>query len=210
MQPRLKLRAIHSKPPGRAWYRYATAVAVPTTLLGLDARLVRLKKVRGPVQAKARPLGRFSLADQIATKLAFHAGQLAAAPYNGRMAKILLVDDEQDASRAVAFYLEKSGHQVTCAANGRDALREVLNDLPDVVLLDLVMPLMDGGSFLEVVRTHLRFDCLPVVVVTGMEDDPKLERMRQLGISGTLIKGKAKVQEIKTVLESAAATAKVR
>jgi len=122
------------------------------------------------------------------------------------MAKILIVDDEQDASRAVAFYLEKSGHQVTCAANGRQALLEVLTDMPEVVLLDLVMPLMDGVSFLEVVRSYLHFDWLPVVVVTGMEDDPKIDRMRELGINGTLIKGKAKVQEIKAVLEAAAAS----
>ena len=125
------------------------------------------------------------------------------------MTKILIVDDERDAARAVGFYLEKSGHQGACVANGREALLEVLSALPDVVLLDLQMPLMDGVSFLEVVRSYLHFDSLPVVVVTGMEDDPKLDRMRQLGINGTLIKGKATVQEIKRVLEEAAAVGSV-
>ena len=121
------------------------------------------------------------------------------------MAKILIVDDEQDASRAVGFYLEKCGHQSTCVANGQQALLQVLTDKPDVVLLDLFMPLMDGMSFLEVVRSYLRLESLPVVVVTGLEDDPKLDRMRELGIHGTLIKGKATVQEIKSALETAAA-----
>ena len=120
------------------------------------------------------------------------------------MAKILIVDDEPDASRAVGFYLEKCGHDVTCVGNGREALTQVLTNMPDVVLLDLVMPLMDGLSFLEVVRSYLHFESLPVIVVTGMEDDPKLDSMQRLEVSGTLVKGKATVQEIRFALEAAA------
>jgi CheY-like chemotaxis protein len=126
------------------------------------------------------------------------------------MAKILIVDDEPDASRAVGFYLEKCGHRVTCVPNGREALVQVLTAMPDVVLLDLIMPEMDGVSFLEVVRSYLRLVSLPVVVVTGMEDSPILDRLRQLKVTSTLIKGRATVVDIKNTLEAAAEAGKAQ
>lgn len=121
----------------------------------------------------------------------------------GSMAKILIVDDGPDASESLARYLEKSGHEVTCAANGRDALAQVITRPPDVVLLDLLMPEMDGPSFLEVVRSYLRLQSLPVVVLTGLSDSPMIDRARFLKVNSILMKGKATPDEIKAALEEA-------
>src|SRR5437868_5941207 len=82
------------------------------------------------------------------------------------MANILIVDDDADARESLAVLLRDSGHTATCVPNGREALARVLADVPDVVLLDLLMPDMDGPSFLEVVRSYLRIQSLPVVVFT--------------------------------------------
>src|SRR4051812_29334186 len=88
------------------------------------------------------------------------------------MAKVLVVDDNEDARESFADMLRCAGHEVFCAPNGREALSHVLAQLPDVVLLDLLMPEMDGPSFLEVVRSYLRIQSLPVVVLTGLADSP--------------------------------------
>src|SRR3954471_590262 len=112
------------------------------------------------------------------------------------MAKILLVDDNEDARETMAVVLRGAGHEVVCVPNGREALAVLLADLPDVVLLDLVMPEMDGPSFLEVVRSYLRIQSLPVVVLTGLSDSPMIERSRALNFNSILVKGKAAPDDI--------------
>src|SRR6185436_17611154 len=103
----------------------------------------------------------------------------------------------------LGLFLRGRGHAVTCVPNGREALTLVLTDLPDVILLDLLMPEMDGPSFLEVVRSYLRIQSLPVVVLTGLGDSPMIERARALRVNSILVKGKATPDEILKALEEA-------
>src|SRR5690349_1398988 len=98
------------------------------------------------------------------------------------MAKILIVDDNTGDSATLAIFFRKAGHQITCVPNGREALTQVLSDTPDVILLDLILPEMDGPSFLEVVRSYLRIQALPVVVITGLVDSPMIDRVRALKV----------------------------
>ena len=119
------------------------------------------------------------------------------------MAKILMVDDSEDDRESLAKLLRASRHEVTCVPNGREALMRVMTELPDVILLDLLMPEMDGPSFLEVVRSYLRLQSLPVVVLTGLADSPMLDRARFLKVNSILIKGKATPEDIQKALEEA-------
>src|SRR5688572_7919786 len=102
------------------------------------------------------------------------------------MARILIVDDNCDSSEGLAKIYRPSGHEVTCVPNGREALLQVLQRTPDVVLLDLMMPDMDGPSFLQVVRLYLRMQDLPVVVLTGFTESPLIERALHLGVNSVL------------------------
>src|SRR5687767_14133667 len=99
------------------------------------------------------------------------------------MARILIVDDDGDAGASIGKFLEMSGHETKYVPNGREALVEVITSTPDVVLLDLVMPEMDGPSFLEVIRSYLRIQSLPVVVFTGLGESPLAERARSLHVN---------------------------
>lgn len=119
------------------------------------------------------------------------------------MAKILIVDDDADARESLAVVMRARGHTVTCVPNGKDALAQVLTALPEVVLLDLLMPEMDGPSFLEVVRSYLRIQSLPVVVVTGLGDSPMIDRARALRVNSILVKGKATPDDILQALQEA-------
>jgi CheY-like chemotaxis protein len=122
------------------------------------------------------------------------------------MAKILIVDDDADGRDTMAVNLQDAGHTVKCAPNGREALSLVLESQPDVILLDLMMPEMDGPSFLEVIRSYLRIQSLPVVVLTGLSDSPMIERARALKVNTILVKGKASPEEILKALEEALIT----
>lgn len=119
------------------------------------------------------------------------------------MADILLVDDTPAAIEPVAKYLANAGHAVTCVSNGREALVRVMDRLPDVILLDLMMPEMDGASFLEVVRSYVRLKALPVVVLTGLSSDPMIDRVQALHASFILAKDKASLAEIRQAVETA-------
>ena len=65
------------------------------------------------------------------------------------------------------------------------------------------MPEMDGPSFLEVVRSYLRIQSLPVVVLTGLGDSPMIDRARALRVNSILVKGKASPDDILKALEEA-------
>ena len=119
------------------------------------------------------------------------------------MAKILIVDDDADARESIAVLIRERGHAVTCVPNGREALASVLADMPDAILLDLMMPEMDGPSFLEVVRSYLRIQSLPVVVLTGLGDSPMIERARAAKVNTILVKGKASPDDIVHAVEEA-------
>ena len=112
------------------------------------------------------------------------------------MATLLIVEDDTDGRDALCAYLERAGHTVHCAANGKDALASVIAEPPDLVILDLFMPEMDGGNFLEVIRSYLRLQSLPVIVLTGLPDSPMVERARHLRVNTILVKGKATLEEI--------------
>jgi CheY-like chemotaxis protein len=119
------------------------------------------------------------------------------------MAKVMIVDDAADASEALGRYLEKSGHLVRCVPDGREALAQVILDVPDVVVLDLLMPEMDGPSFLEIVRSYLRLRSLPVVVLTALGESPMVDRARASGVSSVLVKGRAAFPDVKRAVEEA-------
>src|ERR1041385_998762 len=120
------------------------------------------------------------------------------------MTKILIVDDTPDSGELLARFLESSGHEVASVPNGREALARVITNPPDVILLDLIMPEMDGPSFLEVIRSYLRLQSLPVVVLTAHQESPMIERVQHLKVNAVLVKGKASPEDIQKALEEAA------
>jgi CheY-like chemotaxis protein len=71
------------------------------------------------------------------------------------------------------------------------------------VLLDLMMPEMDGPSFLEVLRSYLRIQSLPVVVLTGLAESPMVDRAQSLKVNSVLLKGKASPEDILRAVEEA-------
>ncbi len=119
------------------------------------------------------------------------------------MPYILVVEDDPDQRDLVTRLLKGAEFDVEAATNGKDALSSVLLRMPDLVLMDLFLPEMDGPSLLEVIRSYLRLQSLPVVVLTGLGDSPIVERARQLKVNAILVKGKATPEDIvRTVRES--------
>ena len=89
------------------------------------------------------------------------------------MTRILIADDEADILRMVKFRLTNSGYNVLEASNGGTALELVIQEQPDLVLLDVMMPVMDGFQVLRQLQENIRTRQIPVIMLTakGQERD---------------------------------------
>jgi CheY-like chemotaxis protein len=112
------------------------------------------------------------------------------------MARIFFIDDDASCLEVISKYLGKFGHAVECMDNSRNALEQVICHTPDLVILDLCMPKFDGCSLLEAVRSYLRLQALPVIILTGISDGPMIERARAQEVKTILVKGKATMEQI--------------
>jgi PAS domain S-box-containing protein len=90
-----------------------------------------------------------------------------AKPMSLTPAHVLLVDDDDDIREIMEMSLRGAGYEVRSAANGREALDEVAKEIPDIVLLDMMMPVMSGPEFLAAVRADDRYREMPVLIVTA-------------------------------------------
>lgn len=80
---------------------------------------------------------------------------------------ILSVDDEQDVTDLVRFHLTKAGCEVLTAATGREALALVQQRRPDLILLDLMLPDVDGFGVCEILRSHANTAAIPIIILTA-------------------------------------------
>jgi CheY-like chemotaxis protein len=126
------------------------------------------------------------------------------------MGQILVVDDDSDTAEATAEFLRRSGHNVRSVPNGREALAALSEAIPDVAVLDVRMPEMDGITFLEVMRCYLRWESVPVILITGFPDDPRLTRAHKLGVKRVFTKAAFQFQELAEVIESLLSEQQVR
>ena len=123
------------------------------------------------------------------------------------MATVLIIDDNADSRAAVAVFLEKAGHVVRRADNGRVALEAVHDDVPDAVLLDVRMPQMDGIAVLEALRSYLRWATVPVAIFTAYPEDPRLWHVDKRGVARVFVKSRVSLDELLAWVERCAVRA---
>lgn len=119
------------------------------------------------------------------------------------MARILIVEDDAESCMPLATFLRGKGHTVDCLPNGKEALVSIISQPPDLIVLDMFMPEMDGAGLLEIMRSYLRLQSLPVIIWTGLPESPLVERARHLKINDVLVKGKATLDDMLTAVEMA-------
>jgi two-component system alkaline phosphatase synthesis response regulator PhoP len=104
------------------------------------------------------------------------------------VAEVLIVDDDPDARGMLAFTLVDSGFQVREAKDGEDALEELRAHTPDCILLDLMMPRLDGFKVLEAMRAEHLAVGIPVVVFSCKDEERSFVRVWELGADDYLTK----------------------
>ena len=125
--------------------------------------------------------------------------------------RVLLVDDYPDAREMYSEYLKFSGFDVVEAANGVEALQRALDHSPDIILMDLSLPVMDGWEATRRLKADRRTARIPVVALTGHALAGISEGARRAGCDAFVTKPclpEDLVKEIRKVLEQPSSTSK--
>ena len=104
------------------------------------------------------------------------------------MPKVMVVDDEPDLVRLVEFILQKEGFDVVACSDGRMALNLVEAEKPDLIILDIMMPLMDGMEVLRQIRSRRGTARVPVIMLTAKTASVTVDEARQLWVSDYVMK----------------------
>jgi DNA-binding response OmpR family regulator len=111
------------------------------------------------------------------------------------VATILVVEDDPDACEIMRTAMTRAGHATTCVPNGRDALAALTAVKPELIILDLRLPVMDGAAFLQVLRSYLRWYTVPVIVVSAAHPS-ELERIEPYDVTRVFRKADFDVSEL--------------
>ncbi len=104
------------------------------------------------------------------------------------MTKIAIIEDDQAICQMYRIKFEAEGYDVQTAENGRLGLELVLTMKPDIILLDLMMPEMNGGEMLAKLRRDLWGKTAKVVILTNMGEQEIPENVQKLGVSAFILK----------------------
>jgi DNA-binding response OmpR family regulator len=110
--------------------------------------------------------------------------------------KILFIEDESALQKTFSDFLDKEGFQVISALDGETGIRHAERELPDLILLDLILPKLEGIEVLQRLRENPKTKDIPVIVLTNVDDFEKLEKALELGIKAYLIKTDFTLEEV--------------
>lgn len=102
--------------------------------------------------------------------------------------KLLLVDDDADIRLVARMALKRAGFDVRVATNGAEALAAAATDRPDVILLDWMMPEMDGPEVCRRLKNDPSLDGVPVIFLTARSQSAEIARGLALGAAGYIVK----------------------
>ena len=102
--------------------------------------------------------------------------------------KILLVEDDSFLSNMYATKLELEGYEVVIAEDGEAGYEKAVSEKPDVILLDIMLPKLDGFGVLEKVRSNDATQSVPVILLTNLSQDEDIQKGLSLGANDFLVK----------------------
>jgi CheY-like chemotaxis protein len=110
--------------------------------------------------------------------------------------RILLVEDDRFLRRAAEASLRQRGFAVTVAAEGEEALAKVRAEIPDLILLDLLMPKLTGIEVLRALRAEEATKEIRVLILSNSSREQDLEAIKELGVTDYLVKANLSLQEL--------------
>jgi DNA-binding response OmpR family regulator len=117
---------------------------------------------------------------------------------------ILVIDDEAALQKTLGVFLSTQGYSVLSALDGELGLQTARKNLPDLILLDLVMPKMNGFEVLQALKGDAATKKIPVIVLTNLSEMADIDKVLELGATTYLVKGDHALtdilQKVKSIL----------
>jgi two-component system, OmpR family, alkaline phosphatase synthesis response regulator PhoP len=112
------------------------------------------------------------------------------------MKKILIVEDDRFLLGAYRAKLEKSDFEVKTASDGQEALDSLKTSSPDLILLDLVMPIKDGFTTLQEIRAMAKFKKTPIIIASNLGQKEDIDKGMSLGATGYIVKSDISLDDL--------------
>ena len=112
------------------------------------------------------------------------------------MPNVLIIDDDRDNCEVVSRVLARGGHATRCVPGHREALKSLVAETPDMIILDVLMPGMDRITLMEVVRSYVQWASVPVVILTACPEDERLGPIAALGVNRVFAKAKYELGDL--------------
>lgn len=112
------------------------------------------------------------------------------------MKRILIAEDDKFLASAYKLKLSRMGFEVTVVADGQEAVDQLSKSLPDLILLDLVMPKKDGFVTLQEIKANDKWKNIPVIVASNLGQKEDVDRAAELGAAGYIVKTAVTITEL--------------
>lgn len=120
--------------------------------------------------------------------------------------KILVVEDETFLVKIYSVKLKKEGYDVTLATDGEEAVKVAAEVKPDLILLDLILPKLNGFEALEEIRKNASLKKTPVIVLSNLGQEEDIKRAEALGATDYLVKANFSIQDVVQKIKSVLGT----
>lgn len=104
------------------------------------------------------------------------------------MKKVLIVEDDPLIVKIYSTRLQADGYQVVSAENGELGLEKALMEKPDLIVLDVMMPKVDGFEVLQKLREKPEFKYVPILMYSNLNNEEEIERAKKMGVTEFLVK----------------------
>ncbi|MDH5533832.1 MAG: response regulator [Candidatus Pacebacteria bacterium] len=115
---------------------------------------------------------------------------------------VLVAEDDAFYGNVFKTKLAKEGYDVVVAVNGKKALELAAERVPDLMLLDLVMPVMDGFETLQSVKADEKLKNVPVIILSNLGQDSDVEKAKKLGAKDYFVKSNVSIQKVVEIVKA--------
>ena len=119
------------------------------------------------------------------------------------MKKILFIEDESALQKSIGEILGQDGYEISQALDGEAGLKLALEEKPDLILLDLILPKKDGFEVLKELKINDATKSIPVIVITNLEGTGDVEKVLELGATTYLVKANYTLNEVMQKIKEA-------
>lgn len=115
--------------------------------------------------------------------------------------KILVIEDEATLQKALNEVLSREGYQVVSSLDGLNGLELAQKESPDLILLDIILPKMDGFEVLKRIKENERISQIPVIILTNLSDLNDIQKALDLGATTYLVKADFHIEDVLKKIE---------